>query len=233
MCPRNRDAVGNVPAFSVQRRPPLGFEILPTALLFHAADCRPRGPEVIPVGLFRSDGYACHRGLASRFVPPCIPTHAPKPSSGPDWVHEIKHDGGRLRRRGDTVQPFTRGGWDLSGRYPAITVTAMQLRVPARAARPNSSAKIEVDPAHAFIRDLTCPYDWRSLFEQCAIKWTSMGDFPSGAFLWGAGLLALIVLAIGPALDGAGLANAATVPALMAVWAGAVFLIDRWVMRQR
>jgi hypothetical protein len=49
----------------------------------------------------------------------------------------------------------------------------------------------------------------------------------------GAGLLALLVLAIGPALDGAGLADAATVPAPMAVWAGVVTLIDRWVVQRR
>jgi bifunctional non-homologous end joining protein LigD len=29
------------------------------------------------------------------FIDPCIPTLAAKPS-GPDWVHEIKHDGHRL-----------------------------------------------------------------------------------------------------------------------------------------
>jgi hypothetical protein len=44
------------------------------------------------------------------------------------------------------------------------------------------------------------------------------------------GLLALLLLAIGPALDGAGLAEAAGVPALMAAWAAAVVLIDRWVV---
>jgi bifunctional non-homologous end joining protein LigD len=27
------------------------------------------------------------------FVTPCNPTRATKPPSGPDWVHEIKHDG--------------------------------------------------------------------------------------------------------------------------------------------
>jgi hypothetical protein len=26
------------------------------------------------------------------FVDPCIPSRAPKPPSGPDWVHEVKHD---------------------------------------------------------------------------------------------------------------------------------------------
>jgi bifunctional non-homologous end joining protein LigD len=64
------------------------------------------------------------------FVPPCIPTRALKSPAGPDWVHEIKHDGYRLqvRREGDTVRLFTRRGYDWSGRYPAIVVTAMQLR---------------------------------------------------------------------------------------------------------
>jgi hypothetical protein len=61
----------------------------------------------------------------------------------------------------------------------------------------------------------------------------SMGDSPSQVFVWSAGLLGLLVLAMGPALDGAGLAEAATVPAPMAVWAAAVVLIDRWVVRRR
>ncbi len=30
------------------------------------------------------------------FIEPCIPTRADKPPVGPDWVHEIKHDGYRL-----------------------------------------------------------------------------------------------------------------------------------------
>jgi hypothetical protein len=50
--------------------------------------------------------------------------------SGPDWVHEIKHDGYRLqvRREGDAVQLFTRRGYNWSGRYPSIAVTATLLR---------------------------------------------------------------------------------------------------------
>jgi bifunctional non-homologous end joining protein LigD len=68
----------------------------------------------------RSDGY----------IPPCIPTRAYRVPVGPDWVHEIKHDGYRLqvRRDGDAVRLFTRRGYDWTGRYPAIAVTAMQLR---------------------------------------------------------------------------------------------------------
>jgi bifunctional non-homologous end joining protein LigD len=66
----------------------------------------------------------------SGFIAPCIPTRAPKPPAGADWVHEIKHDGYRLqvRRVGDQVRLFTRRGYDWSGRYPAIAVTATLLR---------------------------------------------------------------------------------------------------------
>jgi bifunctional non-homologous end joining protein LigD len=63
------------------------------------------------------------------FVEPCIPTRAYKVSSGPGWVHEIKHDGYRLQvqRVGDKVRLFTRRGYDWTGRYPAIAVTATLL----------------------------------------------------------------------------------------------------------
>jgi bifunctional non-homologous end joining protein LigD len=66
----------------------------------------------------------------SGFIAPCIPTRAVKPPAGPGWVHEIKHDGYRLqvRREGEAVRLFTRRGYDWSGRYPAIAVTAMLLR---------------------------------------------------------------------------------------------------------
>jgi bifunctional non-homologous end joining protein LigD len=64
------------------------------------------------------------------FVDPCIPSRAPKPPSGPDWVHEIKHDGYRLivRRDGEAVRLFTRRGYDWTDRYPAIAAAAAKLR---------------------------------------------------------------------------------------------------------
>src|SRR5271169_2083837 len=64
------------------------------------------------------------------FVDPCIPSRAPKPPVGPDWVHEIKHDGYRLivRRDGATVRLFTRRGYDWTDRYPAIAAAAAKLR---------------------------------------------------------------------------------------------------------
>jgi bifunctional non-homologous end joining protein LigD len=67
---------------------------------------------------------------ASGFIDPCIPTRAPKPPAGVDWVHEIKHDGYRLqvRRDGDAVRLFTRRGYDWTERYPAIAGAAAILR---------------------------------------------------------------------------------------------------------
>jgi len=68
--------------------------------------------------------------FSSGFVPPCIPTRASKPPAGPDWVHEIKHDGYRLivRRDGDTVRLFTRRGYNWTNRYPPIARAAAKLR---------------------------------------------------------------------------------------------------------
>jgi ATP-dependent DNA ligase len=63
------------------------------------------------------------------FVDPCIPTRALRPPVGPDWVHEIKHDGYRMivRREGATVRLFTRRGYDWTDRYPAIADAAAKL----------------------------------------------------------------------------------------------------------
>jgi bifunctional non-homologous end joining protein LigD len=45
---------------------------------------------------------------------PCIPTRGTKVPTGPDWLHEIKHDGYRLivEREGNRVRLFTRNGYD-------------------------------------------------------------------------------------------------------------------------
>jgi len=52
----------------------------------------------------------------------CIPSRASKPPVGPQWIHEIKHDGYRLiaRKRGGRVRLFTRRGYDWTDRYPLI-----------------------------------------------------------------------------------------------------------------
>jgi bifunctional non-homologous end joining protein LigD len=66
------------------------------------------------------------------FVEPCLPTLAKKPPSGPDWIHEIKHDGFRIMARRDSggVRLITRNGHDFSARFPFIAMAANAL--PAR-----------------------------------------------------------------------------------------------------
>src|SRR5881396_1519834 len=66
----------------------------------------------------------------SGFIEPCRPSKASRPPSGPEWVHEIKHDGFQLmvRREGSRVRCFTRGGYDWADRFPAIVETASRLR---------------------------------------------------------------------------------------------------------
>ena len=63
--------------------------------------------------------------------PPCLPSPSQKPPEGPEWVHEIKHDGYRLiaRRQGDRIRLYTRRGYDWSGKYPWIVEALLALGV--------------------------------------------------------------------------------------------------------
>ncbi|WP_409363446.1 hypothetical protein [Bradyrhizobium sp. AUGA SZCCT0274] len=50
--------------------------------------------------------------------------------AGPDWIHEIKHDGYRLivQRESKRVRPFNRNGHDWTDRYPLIAEPALRNR---------------------------------------------------------------------------------------------------------
>jgi bifunctional non-homologous end joining protein LigD len=65
-------------------------------------------------------------------IEPCLPSPAKAPPSGPNWIHEIKHDGFRIlaRRNGAGVRVITRHGNDLIHRFPFIEVAIKSLRVP-------------------------------------------------------------------------------------------------------
>jgi ATP-dependent DNA ligase len=56
------------------------------------------------------------------FIEPCPPSPAPKPPAGPNWIHEIKHDGFRLMARRDPVgiRLITGTGNDWTNRYPLV-----------------------------------------------------------------------------------------------------------------
>jgi bifunctional non-homologous end joining protein LigD len=73
------------------------------------------------------------------FVEPCIPTLVSKPPEGPQWIHEIKHDGYRLiaRKRDDRVRLFTRRS--TTGPI-AIPASARPWRA-CRRHRPRSTAR--------------------------------------------------------------------------------------------
>ena len=60
----------------------------------------------------------------------CIPTRGTRVPHTPDWLHEIKYDGYRLRleRNGDRVRLFTRNGYDWTKRYPWIVESALKNR---------------------------------------------------------------------------------------------------------
>src|SRR5215831_17704642 len=64
------------------------------------------------------------------FVVPAQPVMASKPPSGPDWVHEIKHDGYRLIvwRDGSIVRLYSRNAIDLTARLSVIAAAAGRIR---------------------------------------------------------------------------------------------------------
>ena len=59
-------------------------------------------------------------GRSLGHIKPCLPSPADRPPSGPDWLHEIKHDGIRIlaRRDGAGVRLITRHGNDFTSRFP-------------------------------------------------------------------------------------------------------------------
>lgn len=59
-----------------------------------------------------------------------LPVKAAKVPSGPDWLHEIKHDGYRMMviREQKVVRLLTMNGHDWTKRYPWIVESALKLR---------------------------------------------------------------------------------------------------------
>jgi bifunctional non-homologous end joining protein LigD len=68
----------------------------------------------------------------SRFIEPCLPSPAKEPPAGPQWMHEIKHDGFRILARRDPagVRLISRRGNDFTARFPFAAAAVASL--PAR-----------------------------------------------------------------------------------------------------
>jgi ATP-dependent DNA ligase len=86
------------------------------------------------------------------FVEPCLPSPAKRPPAGPNWLHEIKHDGFRIlaRRVGAGVRLFSRNGNDFTTRFPLAVAAVTAL------------------PAHSFLIDgeaIVCDESGLAVFE--------------------------------------------------------------------
>ena len=94
------------------------------------------------------------RPATSGFIEPCLPTAARIPPSGPDWIHEIKHDGYRLMARleGRGTRLFSRRGHDWTERFPRIRAALAVLRA--------QSATIDEEAV------VCCPKSGLSLFDR-------------------------------------------------------------------
>jgi bifunctional non-homologous end joining protein LigD len=67
--------------------------------------------------------------LPAGFIAPCLPMLAPRPPSGPLWLHEIKHVGFRIvaRNDGGRVKLYGRTGDDLTERFPLVVEAMARL----------------------------------------------------------------------------------------------------------
>ena len=76
-----------------------------------------------------SDGYT-HLRRMLKSIEFALPVKATEVPNGPDWLHEVKHDGYRMQviRERDRVRLKTMGGHDCTKRYPWIVEAALKLK---------------------------------------------------------------------------------------------------------
>jgi hypothetical protein len=63
------------------------------------------------------------------FIRPCKPVLSLRVPIGPEWIHELKHDGFRIvaNKDGDVVRLWSRNGRDWSAEFVAITAAVIAL----------------------------------------------------------------------------------------------------------
>ena len=98
---------------------------------------------------------------------PCRPRPAKEPPAGPNWIHEIKHDGFRILAHRDAagVRLITRNGYDLAARFPLAAAAIAAL--PARSCVVDGEA-IAVDDNGLSVFDLIRHRRQRSCCDLCA-----------------------------------------------------------------
>jgi ATP-dependent DNA ligase len=77
-------------------------------------------------------GWAARSHIsASGWIEPCKAVLVKQPPAGPNWLHEIKHDGYRVIASiaGGRAKIYTRRGLDWSARMPTIKAALEALRV--------------------------------------------------------------------------------------------------------
>ena len=86
------------------------------------------GAVLVSLRKIAADAYLQRMFNAFEF---CLPTKATKVPAGPEWFHEIKQDGFRIRveRDGDRVRLMTRGGYGWTKRYPWTAESALKNRI--------------------------------------------------------------------------------------------------------
>jgi hypothetical protein len=62
------------------------------------------------------------RPPSTGFIEPCLPSNAPRPPVGDQWLHEVTQDGYRMMARRDAAgtRLLTRNGYDRTSRFPQI-----------------------------------------------------------------------------------------------------------------
>jgi bifunctional non-homologous end joining protein LigD len=93
----------------------------------------------------------------TKFIEPCLPSPAKDPPDGPNWIHEIKHNGFRImaRREATGVRLITWNGNDLTSRFPHIAMAVAAL--PAQSCFIDGEA-IVCDPTGLAVLDLMLGY---------------------------------------------------------------------------
>jgi bifunctional non-homologous end joining protein LigD len=85
-----------------------------------------RGRQVLPdVGKIPG----ASKGALPAFIEPSLASPCGRPPSGPNWIHEIKHDGYRIQARIDGAKGvlLTRKGLDWTARFPHIVPVLTRL----------------------------------------------------------------------------------------------------------